>query len=142
VAKAELKTKPQKQTVAAFLKTLDNDARRKDAKIIDKMMQAITGCKGVVWGTSIVGYDSYHYVYASGREADWMITGFSPRKANLVLYIMSGFAQYEELMAKLGRYKTGKACLYINSLDQVDLKVLEKLITASVKMMRKKYAAA
>lgn len=142
MAKAELKTKPQKQTVAAFLKTLDNDARRKDAKIIDKMMQAITGCKGVVWGTSIVGYDSYHYVYASGREADWMITGFSPRKANLVLYIMSGFAQYEELMAKLGRYKTGKACLYINSLDQVDLKVLEKLITASVKMMRKKYAAA
>lgn len=139
MATAELKTKPQKTSVAAFLNAVDNDVRRQDAKVIAKMMAKITGKKAVMWGGSIVGYGSYHYKYKTGREGDWMITGFSPRKANLVVYIMAGFRQYDALMAKLGKYKTGKSCLYINKLDDIDLSVLEKLISESVKMMRKSY---
>ena len=139
MATAELKTKPQKTSVAAFLNAVDNDVRRQDAKVIAKMMAKITGKKAVMWGGSIVGYGSYHYKYKTGREGDWMITGFSPRKANLVLYIMAGFSRYDTLMAKLGKYKTGKSCLYINKLDDIDLSVLEKLISESVKMMRKSY---
>ena len=92
-----------------------------------------------MWGPSIVGFGSYHYKYESGREGDMCITGFSPRKQNLTIYILPGFKRYSELMKKLGKYKTGKSCLYINKLEDVDMKVLKELISEDVKYMKKKY---
>ncbi len=90
-----------------------------------------------MWGSSIVGFGNYHYKYESGREGDWFLTGFSPRKQNLTLYIMPGFAQYDELMKKLGKHKTGKSCLYIKSLEDINLPTLKQLIQQSVKHMTK-----
>ena len=92
-----------------------------------------------MWGPSIVGYGEYHYKYDSGREGDFLITGFSPRKQALTVYIMPGFSQYDDLMTKLGKYKTGRSCLYINKLEDIDLKVLETLIKKSAAYMKKKY---
>jgi hypothetical protein len=104
-------------------------------------MKKITKAEPKMWGSSIVGFGSYHYKYASGREGDWPITGFSPRKQNLTLYIMPGFARYGELMKKLGKHKTGKACLYINSLDDIHLPTLKELVKQSVQYMAKKYGS-
>ena len=92
-----------------------------------------------MWGPSIVGFGNYHYKYESGREGDFFISGFSPRKQNLTIYIMAGFSRYSELMEKLGKYKTGRSCLYIKDLDDIDLKILQKLITESVRYMKKKH---
>jgi len=133
------KTQPTGQAVESFLAAIPDAARREDARVVDALMRDATGCAPRMWGSSIVGYGSYRYRYASGREGDWMITGFSPRKAALVLYIMPGFARFDALMAKLGRYTTGKSCLYVKRLDQVDLDVLRELVVASVAHMRDKY---
>ena len=103
-----------------------------------RIMEEIVGEPPKMWGGSIIGFGSYHYKYASGREGDWMLTGFSPRKQSLTLYIMSGFSRYDELLSKLGKYKTGKSCLYIKKLEQVDAAVLKELIAASVDYMRNK----
>jgi len=129
---AELKTKPTKASVNAFLSDIEDDQQRKDAKAIAKMMKAATGVAPKMWGTSIVGFGSYSYKYASGHEGEWPLTGFSPRKQNLSLYIMTGFNGYKPLLKKLGKHKTGKACLYIKRLDDVDRDVLQELITKSV----------
>ena len=137
---AELKTRQNDASVSTFLGAIEDKQRRMDARKISAMMRAATGSRAKMWGTAIVGFGSYHYKYASGREGDWHLVGFSPRKENLTLYIMPGFAGFEELMAKLGRYKTGKSCLYIRQLDDVDEAVLRKLIDGSVASMRKKYA--
>ena len=102
-------------------------------------MRRATGKRAKMWGPSIIGFGSYHYRYASGQEGDWMITGYSPRKQAITLYIMPGFKQFDSLMKKLGKHKTGKSCLYINKLDDVDEGVLETLITKSVEHMRKTY---
>ena len=134
---AELKTKKNDKDPRDFLDSVDNDKRREDSYVILDMMENITGERGTMWGPSIVGFGTYHYKYASGREGDWMLTGFSPRKQSLTLYIMPGFARYEELMSKLGKFKTGKSCLYINKLEDVDLKILKKLINLSVLHMKK-----
>lgn len=136
---AELKTKPTRAKLAAFLKSLDDNQRRRDAREIAKLMKEITGKRPRLWGTSIVGFGTYHYKYKSGREGDWPMTGFSPRKQNLAIYIMPGFSRYAALMKKLGKYKTGKSCLYLKRLDDVDLKVLRQLITRSVADMKKLY---
>ena len=136
---AELKTRKNNASVTAFLNAVDDKQKRADAKKVSAMMRAATGSRARMWGTSIVGFGSYHYKYASGREGDWMLVGFSPRKKDLTLYIMPGFKAFDSLMAKLGKYKTGKSCLYINKLADVDEKVLEKLIAGSVKYMRQKY---
>ena len=136
---AELKTWPNKSSVSAFIAAIDDSGKRSDAKKIAAMMRRATGKRAKMWGTSIVGYGSYHYKYASGREGDFMITGFSPRKTALTVYIMPGFSGFKSLMSKLGKYKTGKSCLYIKRLEDVDESVLEKLIVESVKEMRKKY---
>ena len=136
---AELKTRKNSASVSAFLNTIDDAQKRSDAKKIATMMRKITGSKAKMWGTSIVGFGSYHYKYASGREGDFMLTGFSPRKQNLSLYIMAGFRDFDTLLAKLGKHKTGKSCLYIKRLDDIDLKVLELLISRSIKYMRSKY---
>jgi len=136
---AELKTKKNNASVAAFLNMIDDKQKRSDAKKVAALMRKITGSKAKMWGTSIVGFGNYHYKYASGREGDFMLTGFSPRKQNLTLYIMAGFSGFDSLMARLGKHKTGKSCLYIKRLEDIDLKVLESLISRSVKHMRNKY---
>lgn len=135
----ELKTKKTSKSVAAFLKAVDNPKRREDALVIKKMMDSLTDWKAKMWGDSMVGYGEYHYKYDSGREGDWFVTGFAPRKGALTVYIMPGFSKYDELMSKLGKYKTGKSCLYINKLEDIDVKVLETLIRQSVAHMKKKY---
>ncbi len=136
---AELKTRPTAASVTAFLAAVDDPQKRKDAKTIAAMMRRATGARAKMWGPSIVGYGSYHYVYASGRSGDWLLTGYSPRKQNMTIYLMSGFKDLEPLMKKLGTYKTGKSCLYIKRLSDVDEAVLEQLITRSVALMRERY---
>ena len=139
MAKAELKTKKNRASVKDFLDSVEDDAKRKDCRAIAKMMRAATGKNARMWGDSIVGYDEYHYKYESGREGDFMRIGFSPRKQSITLYIMDGFGKYDELMAKLGKHKTGKSCLYIKRMSDIDTKVLEKLIAGSLKHFEKKY---
>jgi uncharacterized protein YdhG (YjbR/CyaY superfamily) len=136
---AELKTQPTRASVTEFLAGIDDRQQRADAKKVAAMMRRATGKRAKMWGASIVGYGSYHYKYASGREGDFMITGFSPRKQALTVYIMPGFSGLKKMMEKLGKYKTGKSCLYIKNLSDVDEKVLERLIDESVRQMRKRY---
>lgn len=140
MAKAELKTKPNKLSVDKFLNNINNKQRKDDAFVILDLMKKITKEEPKIWGPSIVGFGEYHYKYESGREGDWFLTGFSPRKANLTLYIISGFKGYDDLLKKLGKYKiSGGSCLYINKLEDIDMKVLKELITKSVQKMEKKY---
>jgi hypothetical protein len=134
---AELKTRPSSDDVNRFISAVEDPVRRADAETVRTLMGRITRREPVMWGTSIVGFGSYRYTYASGRSGDWPITGFSPRKQALTLYIMSGFAEYDALLADLGEYRTGKSCLYIKSLARVDQKVLAGLIRKSVVHMRK-----
>ena len=133
---AELKTKLTDASVEAFLNTLEDESKRKDAQTILQMMQDVTGEAPRMWGNSIVGFGSYRYKYASGKEGDWMLTGFSPRKQNLTLYIMSGFEINADIMSRLGKHTTGKGCLYIKKLKDVDQTVLRELITQSVEHIR------
>ena len=136
---AENKTQPTKASVTAFINAIDNPEKRADARKLAAMMRKATGKRAKMWGPSMVGYGTYHYKYASGREGDFMVTGFSPRKQALTVYIMAGFSKYDALMKKLGKYKTGKSCLYIKRLSDVDEAVLQRLIGESVKYMRKNY---
>lgn len=136
---AENKTKPTNVDVLEFLNAVENDTRRADAFRMLEIMKEITGDEPVMWGPSIIGFGSYHYKYESGREGDMCLTGFSPRKTSLTIYIMPGFDGYTELMSKLGKHKTGKSCLYINKLSDVDEEVLKTLISEEVKYMRAKY---
>jgi len=132
-----MKTTPNDKSVTKFLKSVENDKRRADGQEVLKLFEEVTGMEPRMWGDSIVGFGSYHYTYASGREGDWMLTGFSPRKQNLTLYIMDGFDEYDKLLAKLGKHKLGKSCLYINKLEDVDQDVLKQLIQKSVEHMQK-----
>lgn len=132
---AELKTQKNEESVTDFLNTVENEKKRQDAFKILKLMQEVTGEEPAMWGSSIIGFGEYHYKYASGREGDWMLVGFSPRKQNLTLYIMAGFDEYNQLLAKLGKYKTGKSCLYINKIEDVDLDTLRELVRQSVAHM-------
>ena len=104
-----------------------------------QIMRRVTGKRPVMWGPSIIGYGKYHFVYESGREGDWMVTGFSPRKSALTVYLMAGFAGKDALLKELGKHRTSKACLYINKLEDIDLDILEKLIAKDVETMRAKY---
>ena len=131
----ELKTKPTDNSVKAFLNKIADQQKRKDAFTILGLMQKATQAEPKMWGSSIVGFGSYHYKYASGREGDWFVAGFSPRKQNLTLYIMPGFDRYGELLKKLGKHKIGKSCLYINTLADVHVPTLKELIAQSVKHM-------
>ena len=121
---AELKTKKNKKSVEAFLKQVQPERKREDSFRILELMEEVTGEKPAMWGDSIIGFGGYHYTYASGREGDWFLIGFSPRKQNLTLYIMAGFDRYDSLLEKLGKVKTGKACLYIKKLE--DQGVIER----------------
>ena len=135
---AELKTQKNNASVVAFLGSIENEQRKKDCFTVMELMKKITNSEPSMWGTSIVGFGSYHYTYASGREGDWFLSGFSPRKQNLTLYIMSGFTRYDEILTRLGKFKTSKACLYIKKLDDIDTTVLKELIEASVAHLSKK----
>lgn len=132
---AELKTQKNEASVDTFLEGVDSEKKREDSYALLDLMREVTGEEPAMWGTSIVGFGSYHYRYASGRTGEWFLSGFSPRKQNLTLYIMSGFDEYESLLAKLGKYKTGKSCLYINKLEDVDPEVLRELVRRSVAHM-------
>lgn len=131
MAKDELKTKPTTASVSAFLGAIEDPERRADCKALARLMRRATGKTPKMWGPSIVGYGSFHYRYASGREGDWMLTGFAPRKRDLTVYVMSGFPRHAALMKKLGTFKTGKSCLYLKRLADVDQGVLEELVRAS-----------
>src|SRR5712691_4016858 len=133
---AENKTKPTKSSVAAFIDELADETRRADAKALVKLMQSATGEKPKMWGPSIIGFGSYHYTYDSGREGDMPLAGFSPRKAATVLYIVTGFSDSGTLLAKLGKYTTGKACIYVKRLADVDRKALEEMVFQSVAALR------
>ena len=133
---AELKTKQTDASVKDFLNKIPDKERRDDCFAIAKMMEEATGAKPKMWGPSIVGFGSFHYKYDSGREGDWLLTGFSPRKNDLTLYLMMGFEKHRELMEQLGKHKTGKSCLYIKRLDDIHVPTLKKLIKASLKQLR------
>jgi hypothetical protein len=134
---AELKTKLNDASVDDFINTVTDEQIRADCFEIIKIMKQVTKAEPKMWGSSIVGFGSYHYKGASGREGDWMLVGFSPRKQNLTLYIMAGFDRYEALLKKLGKFSTGKSCLYIKKLADVDKKVLKELVSESVQFMKK-----
>jgi len=136
---AEYKTKPTNLSVTSFINSIQDEKKRRDVRKVAAMMREATGSRAKMWGSNIVGYGQYHYKYDSGREGDFMITGFSPRKQALTLYVIPGFGHFESLMNKLGKYKTGRSCLYIKRLSDVDEKVLKRLIASSVKHMRKNY---
>jgi hypothetical protein len=134
---AELKTKRNKGDVEAFLNSVPDEKKRQDSFAILELMKDVTGEEPEMWGDSIVGFGSYRYKYASGREGDWFVTGFSPRKQNLTLYIIFGFEEYDMLLGKLGKHSTGKSCLYVKKTDDVDLDVLRELVEQSVEHMKK-----
>ncbi|KAB3526363.1 DUF1801 domain-containing protein [Alkaliphilus serpentinus] len=131
----QLKTKENNDPVIEFLNSIDNDKRRGDSFKVLEIMEIITKESPKMWGDKIVGFGKYHYQYASGQSGDWMRIAFSPRKGNLSIYIMDGFDKHKELLNKLGKHKTGKSCLYINKLEDIDLKTLEDLISDSWKNM-------
>ena len=133
---AELKTKKTEASVQAYLEAVEHSTRRADAFVVLEMMREITGVEPVLWGPSIIGFGTYTYKYASGREGEWPVVGFAPRKRALTLYIMDGFDEYESLLARLGKVKTGKACLYINKLADVDQETLRELVRRSVEHVR------
>ena len=132
---AEPKTKPTQASVKEFLNQVPDKERREDCFAVAKIMEEITGEKPKMWGTSIVGFGTYHYKYASGREGDWPVAAFSPRKKDLTVYLMPGFDNRTELMQKLGKHSTGKSCLYIKRLSDIHLPTLKKLIKVSLKYL-------
>ena len=134
-----MKTIKNQDSVSAFIDKVEDEQKREDCRTLMKIMRRITGSQAAMWGSSIVGFGSYHYRYASGREGDFFLTGFSPRKQNLTVYVMPGFSQYGSLMQKLGKHKLGKSCLYMKKLEDVDVQVLTSLIDESVQEMRRKY---
>jgi len=132
---AELKTQPTDQDVITFLNAIPDEKKRRDCFTLLDLMRQATGAEPVMWGDAIIGFGRYHYRYASGREGEWFLVGFSPRVQNLTLYIISGFDQYEALLAKLGKHSTSKSCLYIKRLDDIDLTTLQELVQRSVDHM-------
>jgi len=130
-----LKTTPNDQSVKDFLNNVQDEKKRADSFTILELMKDVTGEEPQMWGDSIIGFGIYQYKYASGRKGEWFLTGFSPRKQNLTLYIMSGFLEYDKLLSRLGKYKTGKSCLYINRLEDIDLEALEELVRLSSQHM-------
>ena len=136
---AELKTRPQRRSVAEFIRGIEDPKIRRDCDTLRKLMARVTGKRAVIWGTAIVGFGKYQYRYNSGHSGEYFVTGFSPRKQNLTIYIMSGFNQYKKQLGKMGRHKLGKSCLYVKNLDQVDLRALEDMVADSVRRMREMY---
>lgn len=139
MTKATLKTSQNEESPTAFIASVKNPQRRADAEVLLTLFNRVTGLKPRMWGDSIIGYGRYHYRYDSGREGEFFITGFSPRKANLSIYIMPGYQDLSAMLGRLGKHKEGKACLYINKLADVDLRVIEELIEFDLSYMRDHY---
>jgi len=139
MAKNQNKTQKTEVSVNEYLMQIEDEEKRADCFRIRDMMERIVGAPAKMWGTSIVGFGDYHYKYDSGREGDFMRSGFAARKANIVLYIMAGFSEYETLLEKMGKYKNGKSCLYIKRMSDIDESILEELVTKSVAYMAEKY---
>ena len=139
---SENKTKPNDADVLAFLNAVEPERRRVDALRLNEIFREVAGFEPVMWGASIVGYGSYHYVYKSGREGDFLATGFSPRKTSLTIYIMPGYADFGDILKRLGKHRTGRSCLYINRLDAVDEDVLRELIAAGLRDLGTRWAVA
>ncbi len=137
---AENKTQATEADVKAFLDSVEHPTRRADALKLDALFRDITGFLPRMWGPSIIGYGRYHYVYDSGREGEFLATGFSPRKANLSIYVMPGYEDYSEILARLGKHKMGKSCLYINKLNDIDTGVLEELVRAGLRDLDAKWS--
>ena len=135
---AELKTKPNKRSVEKFLNSVTDKKKREDSFVILEIMKNVTDEEPVMWGDSMIGFGNYHYKYESGKEGDWFVAGFSPRKQNLTIYMMSGFSRQSELLKKLGKCKTSKGCLYINKLDDINISVLKQMIKKSETLLSKK----
>lgn len=138
---AEVKTKPTKASVRKFIEAVPSDTKRRDSKALITLMQRLAGEKPVMWGPTMIGFGQYHYKYDSGHEGDCFRIGFSPRKAALTLYVMTGFERYPALMKRLGKYRAGKSCLYVNKLEDIDLGVLEQMIKVSLAEMKQKHKA-
>jgi hypothetical protein len=138
---AELKTRQTNASVQTFLRSIADDQRRQDCITVLKIMKEATGARPRMWGSSIVGFGTYHYRYRSGREGDWFLSGFSPRKQDLTLYVMSGVEPYRALLGKLGKHKTGKCCLYIKRLADIDLAVLKQILGRSLRDFARTQAA-
>ena len=136
---ADLKTKLNDDSVDDFLNAVEDEEKRADSYRLLEMMAEISGEPAKMWGEAIVGFGTYHYVYASGREGDWMLTGFSPRKANISLYLMAGFDELGDELSTLGKHKSSKGCLYVKKLSDIDEKVLRKMIKKSIVIMKKRY---
>ncbi len=133
------KTQATEVDVTAFLDAVEHPTRRADGLALDAMFRQITGWTPRMWGPTIVGYGAYHYRYDSGREGDFLATGFSPRKTNLSIYIMPGYADFSSILDRLGKHKIGKSCLYINKLADIDMEVLAELIRAGLQDLNQKY---
>lgn len=136
---AEAKTRPTRLSVRSYLDAIADEPRRRDCETVAAMMKKVTKCDPRMWGPSIVGFDTYHYKYESGREGDMCVVGFSSRKTDLVVYLVSGFDGAEDLLENLGSHKLGKSCLYIRRLSDVKLPVLERLVVRSVKETKRRY---
>jgi len=136
MAKKKNKTQPTKINPAEFIAAVENEQKRKDAEWVRQMMEEVTGEPPKMWGPSIIGFGTYHYVYESGREGDWMLTGFSPRKTAMSVYLMGDLEEEQEILEKLGKHKIGKSCLYIKKLSDVDLDVLREIVERSVQRVR------
>ncbi|MCL6285707.1 DUF1801 domain-containing protein [Ruegeria sp. 2012CJ41-6] len=130
---AQNKTAPTTADVGAFLDAVQPAPKAADARVLDTLFRKVTGFEPVMWGASIVGYGRYHYRYATGREGDFLATGFSPRKAAHSIYVMPGYADFGPILSRLGKHKTGRSCLYVNKLADIDLDVLEELIRAGLR---------
>lgn len=133
---AELKTQQTDASVEDFLNKVEDEKKRKDSFEILELIRKVTGEEPKMWGPGIVGFGTYRLKYPNGREIDWMLTGFSPRKQNLTIYIMTGFDHYEEMLQNLGKFKTGKSCLYIKKIEDINKEILERMIRAAVEFLR------
>lgn len=139
MAKSANKTKPTAVSPRAFITSVDHPVRRADGLTLLKFFNRVTGLKPKMWGPSIIGYGRYHYKYDSGREGEFFLTGFSPRKTALTIYVMPGYQDMSEKLKRLGKHKTGKSCLYISKLNDIDMDVLEEIVTDGLSYMRKNY---
>ena len=136
---SDLKTKQNEKSVDEFIKKIEDLEKQKTSWQILEIIKEISGKEPKMWGDSIIGFGKYHYKYATGREGDWMRIAFSPRKQNFSIYIMDGFDNHSELMEKLGKFKTGKSCLYINKLQDIDINILKEIMKESLFNMEKLY---
>jgi hypothetical protein len=135
-----LKTQPNDASVLSFIDSVEEQQKRDDCLVLLELMKDATGEEPKMWGPSIIGFGRYHYKYESGREGNWFLTGFSPRKQNLSVYIMTGFQPFKETLQKLGKFNTGKSCLYFKKLSDIDNKVLSSLVSKSVELMKENYS--